>query len=90
MSLESLWLPLLIGGTVVGTAAATGAFSGGKDGISMPSAAAASNMAKTAPPVAQLSEQEKMNKRLAASQLTKDWGIGVKLGKPGLLGVGTI
>lgn len=85
---ESLLLPLLIGGTVV----ASGALSGGKggDSISMPSAAAASNMAKTAPPVAQLSEQEKMNKRLAASQLTKDWGIGVKLGKPGLLGVGTI
>jgi hypothetical protein len=77
---------LLIAGLVTTTAITMGQGSSAKM-PTMPSPAAAKNTSKTAAPMARLSEQEKMNKRLAASQLTRDWG-GVKLGKPGLLGLG--
>ena len=79
---------LLIPALVVGGAFAAGSTmnqGGGK--IKMPSATASSgNVQKTAAPAKQLSEQEKVNKKLAASLLTKDWG-SPKLGVKGLLGL---
>lgn len=77
---------LIIGAAIAGTAAMASQSGGGGGGISMPSAKA-NNTSKTAAPVAQLTDTDKMNKRLAASQLTKDWTGGVKLSKPGLLGI---
>lgn len=58
-------------------------FFGGGD-TKMPSVTAENNKV-TATPMKQLSEAEKMNKRLAASALTQNWGK-LTLGKKGLLG----
>ncbi|MDD5328073.1 MAG: hypothetical protein PHY02_09735 [Phycisphaerae bacterium] len=90
MGTEGIWIPLLIGAAAATPAivSATQGGTGGSGGFSMPSAKA-SQAVKTAAAPANIAstEQEKMNKRLAASMLTKDWG-GVKLSKPGLLGLG--
>jgi len=79
---------LLIGGLIASQAATMSQGGGGEVSIPTASAAAAvsSKTAKTAKPVKQLTESEKMNKRLAASSLTRDWGK-LTLNKPGLLGV---
>ncbi|MBU1082495.1 MAG: hypothetical protein KKB59_18560 [Spirochaetes bacterium] len=81
---------LLIGGLVAGTVVMSqnAANAGKGSSIKMPSAQAASNTSKTAAPVTQMTDTEKMNKRLAASSLTKNWAEP-KLGKTGLLGLGT-
>jgi hypothetical protein len=63
----------------------SGVFGGGS---SMPKIAA-TQMSTTAAPMEQMSESEKMNKRLAASYLTMDWNKGLpanQLGKKALLG----
>jgi len=76
---------LLIGGLIASQAATMSQGGGGE--VSIPSASAAAAVSsKTAKPVKQLTESEKMNKRLAASSLTRDWGK-LTLNKPGLLGV---
>ena len=91
MGTEGIWIPLLIGGAVVATTVVAGqSGKGSTGGFKMPvSTAASSNPTKTAAAVTgqPATEQEKLNKRLAASQLTKDWGTA-KLSKPGLLGLG--
>jgi hypothetical protein len=75
---------LLIGGGVM---AASSMSSGGGGSISVPTATAKAVTTRTAAPIKQDTEQEKINKRLAASSLTKDWGK-LTLAKPGLLGLG--
>jgi hypothetical protein len=72
---------LLVGGMF-----ATQAMSS-QGGVSMPSVEAESGKKVTAKPVEQISEKEKINKRLAASMLTRDWGK-LTLGTKGLLGLG--
>lgn len=65
----------------VGIAGAVGAFDRGGGGIR----AVAPEQKTTAEPTAQLSEQAKRNRRLAASALTRGWKEPT-LGTPGLLG----
>lgn len=63
----------------------SGVFGGGSD---MPKIKAA-RPSVTAAALPQMTEQEKRNKALAASMMTKDWmdASKLKLGKPGLLGL---
>ncbi|MDD5010499.1 MAG: hypothetical protein PHQ00_00075 [Phycisphaerae bacterium] len=76
----------VIGGAFVASGAMSG---GGGSSIDMPTATAESGKTATATPIKQTSEQEKINKRLAASLLTKNWSQSPTLGKKGLLGLGS-
>ena len=73
----------IVAGAGVAGAAASGAFSKG-DKPKMPSANAG-NPKRTAQATEQLSDQDKKNRALAASLVTKNWSPPT-LGKPGLLG----
>ena len=77
--------PLLIGGSLLGGMAASGAFSKGSTDMPKMEAEQAVKTAEKAPG-AGLSEREKKNRRLQASMLTKDWGQP-NIGKAGLMGI---
>lgn len=85
-------------GIAIATAGTMGALAlsgalGGKGGSSskMPGFAQAGTgqPARTAGPAKQLSEAEKLTKRMSASSLTRDWSAP-KLAKTGLLGLGAV
>ena len=73
----------LIIGAAIATSTAV-ALSAGKGGGEMPSITAG-NKTETAGKEKTVTEAAKLNKRLAASNLTKNWAAPT-LGKPGLLG----
>jgi len=76
---------LLIGGGIAGGMLISGAMN---RQASMPSISAGQPTVTAGPPDNQLlTEQEKTNKRMAASLLTKDWSQSPKLSKSGLLGL---
>jgi hypothetical protein len=82
-----IWGSVDVGATAL---AATAAYGGYK---AMQSMTAGPNLpsvkqgqaSTTAVPLVQTSEQEKQNKRLQASLLTKDWNSGFQLGTKGML-----
>jgi hypothetical protein len=81
MGIEAIIIAAAVS-TSVAAAASQGAPS---SSTKMPQVAGKAKVDK--PAAGDATEADKMNKRLAASSLTKDWGT-LKLSKPGLLGLG--